>query len=260
MAGEAEEIQEDQIDEESNGAAQEEGGGDASDGKATPKKTRKKKRKKKKDESPDKESNPTSKLSRGVRLKNAIKMARENFRLIFSSLWDESQGTRRMAYVFFFALFGVMGILLFASQHYSGKVTESLVDESAPDAGKNLGKIFSEASKDAYLRRSRLGLGNFLFKLDSEALEKDGTIPGYLGMVEIEIFVECDSIETCDLMTNNIDRVRDQVHRAVTRVERTRVMSLEGKRQLKKTIKRKINLWLPTGRVKQIFFTHIHLG
>jgi hypothetical protein len=89
--------------------------------------------------------------------------------------------------------------------------------------------------------------------------EKAGTpqYPGHLHAAELEVVVQCDSIETRVYLEEHMIQVRNQMVNVLSDLAREDLMSREGKRSIRKHIADKLNAWLPKGRIEEVYFSRL---
>ena len=59
---------------------------------------------------------------------------------------------------------------------------------------------------------------------------------------------------------DNLDQVRNQITNVLLPLERDQLLSREGKKKLKKALIERLNVWLPKGKVDDVFFSKLLLG
>lgn len=194
-----------------------------------------------------------------IRLEKRLGGVKTGFLVLLKGLISRDSPTRWASLLFFVALVG-FGYTFVKGW---GKVSQFVrahteVEEVAPSQAENLNALFTKQSTEAKALTSKYGLGNFIVELVS--VKGQERVPGMVNMAEIEIWVECDSKRTCDFIKDNVFKVRDQVTQVLQAVDREDVLTFMGKRRIKKTIRRKLNLWLTDGHIKEIYFTRLHMG
>ena len=176
-----------------------------------------------------------------------------------ASLRSPDRPTRRMASAFFLSCAGLVGVLTFGWVELQRSGFDlGFKGGEEMDQAKGLEKFFSRQRDAALLRVVTLKIGKFKIELlPAPGQEK---MLGVVNMAEVEIVLECDQKETCKYMEDNLPKVRDQIASILTAVERNEILSPEGKKRLKRGILRKVNLWLPIGKVRNLFFTNLVVG
>ena len=76
-------------------------------------------------------------------------------------------------------------------------------------------------------------------------------------MAEMELYAQCDAKDTCEYIEENMASARDQITDALLPMDRDAVITGEGKRRLKKHIVDKLNVWLPRGKIENIFISNL---
>jgi flagellar basal body-associated protein FliL len=99
---------------------------------------------------------------------------------------------------------------------------------------EHVGEFFGKQAEEARRRHTTMLLGEFVVELKQIAGEKK--ISGSLGLVELEIVIECDIRETCQYIAQNIIQARNQVTNVFTALDRDEFMTLDGKKRIKKAL------------------------
>lgn len=169
-----------------------------------------------------------------------------------------------MARYFIFSVAGVIGVLILAGIYINQvrderKLLNPITDTG--EEGRNFGDFIKKQADEAKLRHSTQSLGVFSIELKAPPKDADGNTPkrskSVMDLAEVEIIVECDEKETCDFIEDRMPLVRNEVTGLFTAMERDDLLSREGKRKLRNKIQAKLNLWLPSGKVQNIYFTKL---
>lgn len=75
-------------------------------------------------------------------------------------------------------------------------------------------------------------------------------------MAELEITVECDDKDTRYYIEENLPRARDQITGILTSLDRDDMLTRDGKKKLKKKLIDQLNMWLPKGKVEELFISN----
>lgn len=176
-------------------------------------------------------------------------------REIFVSLWSRDRVARRMSVLFLLSLLGIGLVGVFSWQRIQKLRAHSRQRSQAELFAKNMGEFFGKQAEGAKRKYTVTELGTFLMELKLPSELRVGK--GVVNMAEIDITVECDLKETCEFISNHLSMARDQVASIFTALDREEVMSREGKKRMKKLLLERLNLWLPKGKVENLFFTRL---
>jgi flagellar basal body-associated protein FliL len=113
-------------------------------------------------------------------------------------------------------------------------------------------EFIAKQAEEAKRRNTTLNLGDFIVELKFAPGEVRPR--GVMNMAELQIVIECDVKETCVYIDTNLVQVRNELTNVFVAIDREEVMSLEGKKRLKKILMERLNMWLPKGRVQSLFF------
>jgi flagellar basal body-associated protein FliL len=172
-------------------------------------------------------------------------------------LFSSDPATRRMSLLFLLSLAGICLVGVVAWKRHEARMRmlprrESGIEQTA----KQLGQFASRIAEDVKRRHVVTALGEFTVELKRPPLSVD-VAPGVINMAEVQLVVECDTRETCTYIEKAIDQARHQVTSVFVPIDREELMSREGKRRLKKRLIERLNLWLPRGKIDNIYFTRL---
>jgi len=174
---------------------------------------------------------------------------------ISSGLWSRDATVRRMSLFFLFSLTGIIVISVFTWSKFQD-YRRSRVSLSDGAVGvEHLGEFLNKQAEEAKRRHSTLNLGEFLIELKRDSGDKK--VPGVVGMAQVEIVIECDNKETCSYIGGHHVQARNQLTNVFTAIDREELLSHEGKKRIKKTIVEKLNVWLQTGKIVNIYFANV---
>lgn len=207
-----------------------------------------------------------SKISSGdgvlwtTRLEIFLKSGWSQFREILRGLFSPEWQVRRMSWLFVLSLIGVAAVLTLTVQRK--KALDALNPEQPEVAAhsegslqENFGHMVGKSADFAKRKFSTMELGSFNVELKRDPALK---LPrGVINMAEIELVAECDSKVTCEYIETHMTRARDQVSTLLTALERDELMSKSGKRKLKKTLLDRLNHWLPSGKLENLYVTKL---
>lgn len=173
---------------------------------------------------------------------------------LFSSLFSFDPSTRRMAALFFISLTGVILIsVVCVKQSWDARKLRIVLE--AQQRAIRLKELMRREADGAKLRASTVGLGGFILELKDVPNRKQG--PSDLNMASVEIVLLCDEAETRTYIESNIVQVRNQLTNVFTSMDRDEFLSREGKRKIKSILIRKLNEWLPHGKVEDLYFSKL---
>lgn len=182
----------------------------------------------------------------------------ETFVQVFNGLRSPDWPTKKMAFLFICFFTGsVITLSLTARQVYLAfKSPIPHPEEETLPAGEHT-EGMKELSKelDQY---ATLEVGSFSVEL-KPIPGKTGP-QGLIDIAEINIVIICDEPKTCKYIEDNLSRARDQMINVFIQVDRDRLLTTNGKLEIKRAILQRLNSWLPEGEVKNVVFTDIIVG
>jgi flagellar basal body-associated protein FliL len=181
---------------------------------------------------------------------------RDQVREVLSGLGSPDRPTRRMAFLFLLSAVGLVGSTALTLRHV-WKVARPPAATST-ELGGNLGSFLSRQAEEARLKYTMQTLGTFTVELAPVPGRK--AAPGVMNLAEVEVVVECDVKETCAYIDDRQPDARSQLVNVFTVLDREEVLSREGKRRLKKRLIDKLNLWLPKGKIENLYFSKLVLS
>ena len=120
------------------------------------------------------------------------------------------------------------------------------------DGVKRIGEFIGKQADEATRRHTTLHIGDFMVELKPPAEQKRRR--GVMNMAEVSIVVECDARQTCAFIRSREAKARDEITNVLTALERDDLMSVDGKRKIKKALIDRLNGWLPTGKIEHLYF------
>jgi len=161
-----------------------------------------------------------------------------------------------MSLVFFLSLFGFVTVSVVGGRIYWQKRADKIRAMSAyENEVSRMGDFFSKTAEEAKRRNTIQDLGKYTFSVKKP--EGAPKVSGVIHMGEIELFAECDVRETCAYVDENMTSVRNHVTSVFVDLERGEILTREGKRRLKKQLLDRLNVWLPRGKIKNIFISRL---
>ena len=183
---------------------------------------------------------------------------------IFRSLRSTDAPSRKMAFLFILSLICLIGVfvngvILFRQNQFTSKAVTTATKEhrekhkSAGHGGKT-----EEGSETDHYKKRLADLGSFQIEIKSGDREAAATQVSNLAVLEIVLL--CDTPETAGHMKHELPKVRNILLNVFLALERDDLISNLGKKKLKLNMVKKLNTWLPSGQVEDIFFSKLVLN
>jgi flagellar basal body-associated protein FliL len=184
-----------------------------------------------------------------------------DFPQIFPSLFSTDRPTRRMSFFFFLSLAGLIFVSGYAFQRYwsSKRLIRMMEDQRI---ARRMKVMEEKDVAEAKRRDSVLNLGSFTLELKAIAHQalRAGVGVGIVNMAEVEIVILCDGTDTRDYIEEHVIQARNQMTNVFTAIDREELLSREGKRRIKGSIIRRLNQWLPRGKVEDLYFSRLSVN
>jgi flagellar basal body-associated protein FliL len=194
-----------------------------------------------------------------VRLSLAIKNARESTIEVFRSLGSPDGPTRKMSVVFVASLLCVVATLVAAGERYLAIRRARSVSAATIRREESMLSSFLKKQADLAMRKNVMfPLGQFSLELRAPAGEP--LRRGVMNLAEVEIVLECDTKETRFYFEDNLPQTRNQVTDVLVAMDRSELLSQDGKLRLKHRIIEKLNTMLPRGKVENLYFSKLILS
>lgn len=193
------------------------------------------------------------------RLERGIRNTLEGFGGLIGALSSADAPTRRGATFFFVSLFGAIAILSLTIHTfvYKGRLAQQMLEQSNA-AANSLADFLGRQSDLAKRRNIQVELGRFTMEL--RRLPGQRFPSGVMNMAEMELVAECDTRRTCEYIHSNDTQMRNQLINGLTPMDRDDLFTRDGKARLKRKLMDRLNLWLPYGRVEEIYFTNLQIS
>lgn len=81
--------------------------------------------------------------------------------------------------------------------------------------------------------------------------------PGVVDLAEVEIVILCDTEQTKEFIHEHMVQARDQLTQVFTQMDRSELMSPNGKKKINAAIMHKLNHWLKSGEVQEVYLSSI---
>ena len=171
-----------------------------------------------------------------------------------SSLFSRDPATRRMTLLFFLSLAGFLSVSTYGIKRYWAMKRARVMAEVHLRA-RHLKELVERETDEARRLASTLSLGSFTLELN-ELVHQKNTV-GQVNMAEVEVVILCDSAETREYIDQNMIQVRNQMTNVFTMIERDELLSRDGKRRIKTILIRKLNEFLPHGKIEDVYFSKL---
>ena len=204
----------------------------------------------------EKSSSPPAKNSqKKANAQAAVRKQKENLGLLLRGLRAPDLKVRARTLLFLLSLTGALILLGAAGARFYEGVKERREVERQRDASRSMTEFLTRQAEEKRRRVFTSNLGEFTFELIHGASEEGDSNPaGVTGLAEVEVIVECDSAETCEIIDRGLASVRDLVTTAFTEVSRDELIQKDGKLRIRKAIVDRVNQGLPRGKVVNAFF------
>ncbi len=173
------------------------------------------------------------------------------------SVVSPDKPTRRAGWIFFLTLALALFLLFVTIRRWVAPkyadVPSSGHTES--DTSGQMSEFLERQHQEEKWKSTTLGLGDFVIDLKRKGDEVKA--PGVNNVASLELFIECDTRETCEYIEGSSVQTRSQVTNALIQIDREELLSKDGKRKIKKAIIDRLNTWLPKGRIENLYITKL---
>ncbi len=190
-----------------------------------------------------------------VKLERRLHALSDGAREIFGGLVSRDAWMRRMSFLFVLSCVGLGTVIWMAAERYREQALLAGKGVEEDDTATNLGNLFGRTAEEAKRKYTIQNIGEFTVEL--RKAEGDLKVPGVINLAEVELVVECDSKQTCVYVEEHLAQARNQVTNVFVALDREALLSREGKRKIKKMMVEKLNLWLPHGKIENLFFSKL---
>ena len=172
------------------------------------------------------------------------------------ALKSKDAPTQRMALVFIVCLLGIfctagLWFKFLINKERDHLAAIALAQKAAKEAAADDAAEATELKK----RPNMLGLGKFSIELSEKP--KVHKAHGMMNLASIELYVSCDTKETCEYIEEHKVQIQNEVTGFFTPLEREEFLSISGKRYIRKALMERLNGWLPNGKIKDVYFVEI---
>ncbi|HLD99416.1 MAG TPA: flagellar basal body-associated FliL family protein [Bdellovibrionota bacterium] len=199
---------------------------------------------------------PQFQIPRNARAEKYSRAVRDVIVQMFEAVRGGDLPSRRMAILFFIGVLGVAIVLSIVYERYIRyQDLRKYQSTAAEQTSKNLGEFIQKQAEHAKHKFSTLTLGKFT--VDIAPIDSPPPARGVNSVAEVEIVIECDSKETRYFIEDNLARAQDQITNVFASLTRDDLLSRDGKKKLKARLIEKLNGWLPSGKVEDLFFNDL---
>jgi flagellar basal body-associated protein FliL len=174
---------------------------------------------------------------------------------LFLGVVSADPPTRKMAFLFLLSLIGLTVTLVIAFERYQ---------DHARNNKALLAQIREEKKKQQTLNEG-LEYKNRLidagsFQIELKPLTTEQTYTTLLNLATVDVILLCDSPATGAFIKSQQPRIRNSLINIFSPMDREELLSIQGKKKLKLLMMRKINEWLPEGKIEEVFFSKLILN
>jgi hypothetical protein len=182
-----------------------------------------------------------------------------SLREIAIGIFSKDKDIRIMSGVFFASCLGAVIIVGEGIHRFqvSRRVERERLSRAQSET-MHLGEFIRRQAEEARHRWSMFKLGNFNVALNP--IPGSHPLPGVMNMAEIEMIAACDSKPTRDYLESHLPQVKSLIISTLTAQDREELLSVAGKKKIKKKILEKLNYWLPKGKIEELYFTSLILS
>ncbi len=188
------------------------------------------------------------------RLKSNFRHLMDEARVLVLGPFSGDRPTRRMSLFFLASLVSVLLVLGIAWNRAREVRLER--QRIAAETEARLQKEAAEKLAEENRRKDTVrSLGHFTIQLrkDPDAPRR----PGVQNLAEVEVVIECDYNSTCSYVKEHGVEARNLLIELFSDVDRRELLSRDGKDRLKRAISRKLNRWLPEGKIQNVYFPRL---
>lgn len=187
-----------------------------------------------------------------IRVRKKLDGAKEFFGVLGSSFKSTDREMKKMGYLFLTSIFGIVSLFLVLGVY---RYKKAHPNDEAAQQGENISKFLQKQAEDTKNKFLTANLGSF-----SVPLKKDENAVGgdrSTHMAEFEVAVECDSVETCNLVMEKSTEARDRLIHVIESYDREEILSQDGKARIRSGLKEKLNDWLGDGKITNLYFPRL---
>ncbi|MGZ3687227.1 MAG: flagellar basal body-associated FliL family protein [Bdellovibrionota bacterium] len=174
----------------------------------------------------------------------------------YKGVFSEDPGTRWMSLAFTLSTICLVIVFVTGVHHWFFATRSKLRNlHSVAAEGNKINDFINKEAKQSHAIASMIALGTFTVELK----KMPGTEGAYavMNLAEVDLALQCDDPETRNFIDNHLAETRNQITNLFTAMEREELLSRDGKRRIKRQIMRRLNDWLPKGKVEDLFFTKL---
>jgi flagellar basal body-associated protein FliL len=172
---------------------------------------------------------------------------------INEGLVSQDRPTRRMSVFFYLNVLGAIAVVTIGIIGYIERSRAAKTSAAALKTAQEMEAFLKHQQEMAKRKSAQFKLGNFSIAL--KLPPKQRPVKGVRNLADVELTLECADQETKDYIESHVEQTKAQVVNVFTTMYREELMSKEGKDRLRQLIMDRLNIWLPEGKVTNVFFT-----
>jgi len=193
-----------------------------------------------------------------VSVERALGNAWDSIGAVVLGVFSRDKSTRRMSFLFIASCIGILALLYSGWNRYMQYLSEKAMSGKGGTGIEHIGEFFGKQAEETRRRNTTMNLGEFLIELKRD--DKTRKVRGTVNLAHVEFVIECDTRETCVFLTENLAQARNQVTNVLTALDRDDLMTIDGKKRLKKALAERINAWMNKGKIVNIYVTKFIVG
>lgn len=165
--------------------------------------------------------------------------------------------SRRGSLLFIFSFLGILSVCsTFLKSEWKIYKAERTI--AAQEEAKRVEEAAQKESESSTYKAKVLVIGVFNIELMPDKTNR--VQEGIVNLAEVEITVLCDEVSTKEFIEENVLQARGQIAQHLVAMEREELLSRDGKSNLRALLLRKLNAWLPSGKVTELYFSSLILS
>lgn len=176
---------------------------------------------------------------------------------MFIIFLSRDPGSRRGSLLFLLSFLGILSVCTtFLKSEWKIYKSERII--AAQEEAKRIEEATQKETESSNYKAKVLVIG--LFNIELMPDRENKTQEGIVNLAEVEITVLCDEVSTKEFIEANILQARGQIGQNLVAMEREELLSRDGKSNLRALLLRKLNTWLPSGKVTELYFSSLILS
>ncbi len=191
--------------------------------------------------------------------------AQGSFYQLRQALFSSDRLTRWAAALFFFSLMGttlLVGVITFLVLKKAEIRQRYERWKMSQDASTGATNFIKDEVDKIHHWVEMVNVGLFTLQLKSEPVSDLNFAKKFarFDLAQVEMVILCSDEKTKEFVKSHKREVRDQLAGILTAIDREQFLTHEGKKLLKNVMIRKLNFWIPVGRVVDILFQKLTIG